>query len=53
MQASFYLQYILTNGLLAKGVAFLKIPGAAIFFLLSKCGAPDPAILPYSLPLSP
>lgn len=35
-QASFYLQYILTNGLLAKGVAFLKIPGAAIFFLLSK-----------------
>eukprot|EP00892_Ulva_mutabilis_P005047 jgi/Ulvmu1/2914/UM147_0012.1 len=35
-QASFYLQYILTNGLLAKGIAFLKIPGAAIYFLLTK-----------------
>lgn len=36
LQASFYLQYILTNGLLAKGVAFLKLPGAAIYFLLSR-----------------
>ena len=36
VQASFYILYILTNGLLAKGVAFLRLPGAAIYFLLSR-----------------
>ena len=35
-QASFYIIYILVNGLSAKGIAFLRIPGAVIFFLLQR-----------------
>jgi hypothetical protein len=31
-----YLQYILVSGLLAKGIAFLRLPGAAIFYLLTR-----------------
>ena len=36
MQVPTYLQYILVNGVMAKGIAFLRLPGAAIFYILSR-----------------
>jgi Calcium-dependent channel, 7TM region, putative phosphate len=36
LQASFYISYILTNATVAKGLAFLRIPGAVIFLFLSR-----------------
>jgi calcium permeable stress-gated cation channel len=36
MQASFYIMYILTNATIAKGISFLRLPGAAIYLLLSR-----------------
>ena len=36
VQVPTYLQYILVNGVMAKGIAFLRLPGAAIFCILSK-----------------
>ena len=36
LQASFYIMYILTNATIAKGTTFLRLPGAAIYLLLSR-----------------
>jgi hypothetical protein len=36
VQVPTYIQYIMVNGVLVKGIAFLRLPGAAIFFILSK-----------------
>jgi Calcium-dependent channel, 7TM region, putative phosphate len=36
LQASFYVSYILTNATVAKGIAFLRIPGFLIYLLLSR-----------------
>lgn len=35
-QSSFFLLFILTKGILAQSIKFLKIPKAAIFFIMSK-----------------
>jgi hypothetical protein len=36
VQASYYISYIITSGLLGKCITFLRLPGAVIFLLLSK-----------------
>jgi hypothetical protein len=39
MQASFYIMYILTNGVMAEGLAFLRVPGAIVYLCLRALSA--------------
>lgn len=42
-QASYFLSFLLTKGVLASSIRFLRAPGAAIYFILSKISSSERA----------